>query len=140
MVCFLPLPLGDVGKPGLYEPVHGSAPDIAGQNKANPLATILSFSMALRYSLSRGDLADMIECAVQAVLNAKIRTADIMADGCILASTSAMGDADKRAGQRAGKGRLKILKGDKKEKTPENLQGFFLVLGERIYISSEHAE
>lgn len=85
--------LGDVGKPGLYEPVHGSAPDIAGQNKANPLATILSFSMALRYSLSRGDLADMIECAVQAVLNAKIRTADIMADGCILASTSAMGDA-----------------------------------------------
>ena len=84
--------LGAAGTPGLYEPVHGSAPDIAGQGKANPLATILSFSMALRYSLNRGDLADKIENAVQSVLNDGIRTADIMADGCTLVTTSQMGD------------------------------------------------
>lgn len=85
--------LGKPGTPGLYEPVHGSAPDIAGQDKANPLATILSFSMALRYSLNQGDAADRLEQAVQAVLNNGIRTADIMADGCTKVSTSAMGDA-----------------------------------------------
>lgn len=76
----------------LYEPVHGSAPDIAGQGKANPLASILSFSMALRYSFNRGDLADHLEQAVQNVLNSGIRTADIMADGCKQVSTSEMGD------------------------------------------------
>ena len=85
--------LGIPGAPGLYEPVHGSAPDIAGQGKANPLATILSLSMALRYSLDRGDLADMVEASVQNVLNAGTRTADVMAQGCEEVSTSAMGDA-----------------------------------------------
>ena len=85
--------LGEAGKPGLYEPVHGSAPDIAGQGKANPLATILSFAMALRYSLDLGAQADMIEQAVQDVLNSGTRTPDIMADGCTECSTSDMGDA-----------------------------------------------
>ncbi|MBX2834041.1 MAG: 3-isopropylmalate dehydrogenase [Micavibrio sp.] len=85
--------LGEVGKTGLYEPVHGSAPDIAGQNKANPLATILSLSMALRYSLERATLADMVEAAVQDVLNSGTRTADIMADNCREVGTDAMGDA-----------------------------------------------
>lgn len=85
--------LGETGKPGLYEPVHGSAPDIAGQGKANPLATILSFAMALRYSLNLGMQADMIEAAVQDVLNGGTRTPDIMAEGCTECSTSEMGDA-----------------------------------------------
>lgn len=85
--------LGAQGSPGLYEPVHGSAPDIAGQNKANPLATILSFAMALRYSLGRADIAGKIEHAAQAVLQKGIRTPDIMADGCKAVSTAAMGDA-----------------------------------------------
>ncbi len=85
--------LGKAGQAGLYEPVHGSAPDIAGQGKANPLATILSFSMALRYSLNAGDAADKIEAAVQDVLNNGIRTPDIMAEGSMLVGTSAMGDA-----------------------------------------------
>ena len=85
--------LGAPDAPGLYEPAHGSAPDIAGQNKANPLATILSLSMALRYSLERADLADLIEQSVQAVLDAGVRTADIMSEGCREVSTSAMGDA-----------------------------------------------
>lgn len=89
--------LGKPGHPGLYEPVHGSAPDIAGQGKANPLATILSFSMALRYSLNEGAAADKIETAVQAVLNDGIRTPDIMADGCTQVGTGAMGDALIRA-------------------------------------------
>ena len=85
--------LGKAGQAGLYEPVHGSAPDIAGQGKANPLATILSFSMALRYSVNAGDAADRIETAVQDVLNKGIRTPDIMAEGCTLVGTGAMGDA-----------------------------------------------
>ncbi|MGB0720484.1 MAG: 3-isopropylmalate dehydrogenase [Bdellovibrionales bacterium] len=85
--------LGAPDTPGLYEPVHGSAPDIAGQNKANPLATILSFAMLLRYSFARGDLADALESAVQNVLQSGIRTGDIMADGCRQVSTQEMGDA-----------------------------------------------
>ncbi len=89
--------LGEASKPGLYEPVHGSAPDIAGQNKANPLAAILSFSMCLRYSLDQDALADAIEDAVQVVLSAGIRTGDIMPTdnslGCTQVSTSGMGDA-----------------------------------------------
>jgi 3-isopropylmalate dehydrogenase len=84
--------LNDTGE-AMYEPVHGSAPDIAGQGKANPLATILGFSMALRYSLGRGNLADMLEQSVQNVLNEGIRTGDIMAEGCTQVSTSEMGDA-----------------------------------------------
>lgn len=85
--------LGNEGTPGLYEPVHGSAPDIAGQGKANPLAAILSFAMCLRYSFDQGTLADKIENAVQDVLNKGIRTPDIMADGCTESSTSEIGDA-----------------------------------------------
>ena len=77
----------------LYEPVHGSAPDIAGQGKANPLAAILSFAMALRYSFHRGDLAELIEWAAEDVLSNNIRTPDVMAPGCTLVGTSAMGDA-----------------------------------------------
>ena len=77
----------------LYEPVHGSAPDIAGQGKANPLAAILSFAMALTYSFHRGDIAERIEWAVEDVLGQKIRTPDIMADGCTMVGTQTMGDA-----------------------------------------------
>jgi 3-isopropylmalate dehydrogenase len=77
----------------LYEPVHGSAPDIAGQGKANPLAAILSFAMALRFSLDFPALADHIETAVRAVLDQGVRTGDIMAEECSLVSTSGMGDA-----------------------------------------------
>ncbi|HEY0900826.1 MAG TPA: 3-isopropylmalate dehydrogenase [Micavibrio sp.] len=80
-------------RPAVYEPVHGSAPDIAGQNKANPLASILSFAMALRYSLNREDLAIEVENAVKAVLAAGYRTPDIMAAGCTLVNTTQMGDA-----------------------------------------------
>lgn len=85
--------LGVKGATALYEPVHGSAPDIAGQGKANPLAAILSFSMCLRYSLDQGALADKIEAAVQNILNNGTRTGDIMAAGCTQVSTSGMGDA-----------------------------------------------
>ncbi len=85
--------LGVAGTPGLYEPVHGSAPDIAGLGKANPLATILSLAMALRYSLERGDLADMVEAAVRRVLNDGVRTADIMSTGGREVSTDEMGSA-----------------------------------------------
>lgn len=78
---------------GLYEPVHGSAPDIAGEGKANPLATILSAAMACRYSLGRPDMADMIEAAVDGALNSGARTADIAQSGDTVISTSEMGDA-----------------------------------------------
>lgn len=85
--------LGAPGTPGLYEPVHGSAPDIAGQGKANPLATLLSLAMMLRYSLNAAKEADLLENAVKAVLESGIRTPDIMAAGCRSVSTSGMGDA-----------------------------------------------
>ncbi len=85
--------LGHIGSTALYEPVHGSAPDIAGLGKANPLATILSFAMCLRYSLNQSKLADKIENTVKDVLNSGTRTADIMADNCQEVSTSGMGDA-----------------------------------------------
>jgi 3-isopropylmalate dehydrogenase len=85
--------LGAPGVPGLYEPVHGSAPDIAGQDTANPLATILSLAMALRYSMNESAAAERIERAVEHVLADGIRTADIMADGCEMVGTNAMGDA-----------------------------------------------
>ncbi len=77
---------------GLYEPSHGSAPDIAGQNKANPIATILSAAMMLRYSLDLDQEADAVEAAVQKVLTAGYRTIDIMSDGCKLVGTKEMGD------------------------------------------------
>lgn len=83
--------LGEVGKGALYEPVHGSAPDIAGQGIANPLATILSFAMALRYTYDCADEAKMIEDAVNNVLDNDIRTADINQPGKTLVSTSEMG-------------------------------------------------
>ena len=78
---------------GLYEPVHGSAPDIAGQGKANPLATILSLAMLLRYSLKRGALADRVETAVKQALASGLRTADIARPGEAAVPTSVMGDA-----------------------------------------------
>jgi len=78
---------------GLYEPSHGSAPDIAGKNVANPLATILSAAMLLRYSLNLPEHAARIEAAVQSVLEQGLRTADIFEDGANKVSTSQMGDA-----------------------------------------------
>ena len=79
-------------KLGLYEPSHGSAPDIAGQNKANPIATSLSAAMMLRYSLDLDKEADAVETAVQKVLTDGYRTGDIMSDGCKLVGTKEMGD------------------------------------------------
>jgi 3-isopropylmalate dehydrogenase len=81
--------LGEAGKPGLYEPIHGSAPDIAGQGLANPLAAILSFEMALRWSLGRPEAADRLFAAVKAALDGGARTRDL--GGAM--STAAMGDA-----------------------------------------------
>ncbi len=84
--------LDGAGK-GLYEPIHGSAPDIAGQDKANPLATILSVAMMFRFTLARPDVADRIEAAVRAVLKAGKRTRDIALAGEPAIGTRAMGDA-----------------------------------------------
>ncbi len=81
------------GKLGLYEPSHGSAPDIAGQDKANPIATILSAAMMLRYSFDLDDAADDVEAAVQRVLTKGYRTMDIMSEGNRLVSCSEMGSA-----------------------------------------------
>ncbi len=77
----------------MYEPCHGSAPDIAGQGLANPLATILSVAMMLRYSLAEPALAERIEAAVGKVLDDGLRTADIAAEGERAVSTAEMGDA-----------------------------------------------
>lgn len=79
-------------KLGLYEPSHGSAPDIAGQNKANPIATILSAAMMLRYSFELEEEADRIEAAVKSVLKKGYRTIDIMSEGMRLVGTKEMGD------------------------------------------------
>ncbi|HDY85072.1 MAG TPA: 3-isopropylmalate dehydrogenase [Methylophaga sp.] len=84
--------LDESGK-GMYEPIHGSAPDIAGQNTANPLATILSVAMMLRYTLNESVMADRIESAVGKVLDKGIRTADIYSEGMTKVGTSEMGDA-----------------------------------------------
>ncbi|WP_426166706.1 3-isopropylmalate dehydrogenase [Sandarakinorhabdus sp. DWP1-3-1] len=81
--------IGEPGRPGLYEPIHGSAPDIAGRGVANPCASILSLAMALRHSLGRADLAAAVEAAVEAALDAGARTSDI--GGAL--TTAAMGDA-----------------------------------------------
>lgn len=78
---------------GMYEPIHGSAPDIAGQGVANPLATILSVAMMLRYSLGEATLADRIEAAVSSVLDQGLRTPDIHSDGMKKVGTGEMGDA-----------------------------------------------
>ena len=77
----------------LYEPVHGSAPDIAGKGVANPIAMIASFGMALRYSFNMGREADMIDAAIAAALAKGLRTADIKSEGCKLVGTTQMGDA-----------------------------------------------
>ena len=77
----------------LYEPVHGSAPDIAGQGIANPIATVASFAMALRYSFDLGDAADRIEAAIAHILDQGYRTRDIMQDGCSEVGTAQMGAA-----------------------------------------------
>jgi len=95
------LPSASLGSPmengrpkALYEPVHGSAPDISGQGKANPSACILSLAMALRYSFDMGDDATRIETAVEKVLADGIRTADLLqAEGDTAVTTSQMGDA-----------------------------------------------
>ncbi|MCB9943894.1 MAG: 3-isopropylmalate dehydrogenase [Geminicoccaceae bacterium] len=94
------LPSASLGAPdaigkrkALYEPVHGSAPDIAGQGKANPLAMLLSFAMMLRYSFDLGDEADRLEKAIANVLDSGIRTGDIMQSGKTLVSTEDMGRA-----------------------------------------------
>lgn len=89
------IPSSSLGKTscGLYEPIHGSAPDIAGQDKANPIGTILSAAMMLRFSFDMPKEADAIEAAVNEVLNKGLRTGDIMQEGCICVGCKAMGDA-----------------------------------------------
>jgi 3-isopropylmalate dehydrogenase len=89
-------------QPGLYEPVHGSAPDIAGKGMANPIACVLSFAMCLRYSFEKGDDAKLIENAVEKVLNDGLRTGDIMQPGKQLVGTKAIGDALIAALERLG--------------------------------------
>jgi 3-isopropylmalate dehydrogenase len=90
--------LGDIDpktrkRKALYEPVHGSAPDIAGKGVANPIAMLASFGMALRYSFNMGREADMIDQAIAAALDKGLRTADIRSDGMRLVGTQEMGDA-----------------------------------------------
>ena len=84
--------LGDTSC-GLYEPIHGSAPDIAGQNKANPIGTILSAAMMCRFSFDMAKEADAIEAAVNKALDMGLRTGDIMQEGCTLVGCKEMGDA-----------------------------------------------
>ncbi|NJR41039.1 MAG: 3-isopropylmalate dehydrogenase [Leptolyngbyaceae cyanobacterium CSU_1_4] len=85
--------LGVAGTPGVFEPVHGSAPDIAGQDKANPIAQVLSAAMMLRYGLNEPTAADCLEQAVQTVLDAGYRTGDIMSVGMKPVGCQAMGEA-----------------------------------------------
>jgi len=92
-IGMLPSASLDVNNKGLYEPSHGSAPDIAGKDLANPLATILSLAMMLRYTLQQTAAADRIESAVQAVLTAGLRTGDIWSEGTTQVGTREMGDA-----------------------------------------------
>lgn len=92
-IGMLPSASLDANGKGMYEPIHGSAPDIAGKGVANPLATILSVSMMLRYSLGNADLAQRIDDAVGKVLDKGLRTPDIMSEGCTEVGTVAMGDA-----------------------------------------------
>ena len=92
-IGMLPSASLDANNKGLYEPCHGSAPDIAGKNIANPLATILSAAMMLRYTFAREDLASRIENAVRKVLQLGLRTADIYEEGMQKVGCTAMGDA-----------------------------------------------
>ncbi len=92
-IGMLPSASLDANGKGMYEPIHGSAPDIAGQGVANPLATILSVAMMLRYSLDEPQMAERIEMAVNKVLDDGLRTPDIMSQGMTQVGTEAMGDA-----------------------------------------------
>ena len=92
-IGMLPSASLDANAKGLYEPIHGSAPDIAGHDKANPLATILSLALMFRYTFARAELAERIEQAVRRVLKNGYRTADIAAVGESVTGTRAMGDA-----------------------------------------------
>jgi 3-isopropylmalate dehydrogenase len=92
-IGMLPSASLDANNKGLYEPSHGSAPDIAGKGVANPLATILSAAMMLRYSLGKAEQADRIEAAVKKVLAQGLRTPDIYEDGTTRVGTEQMGDA-----------------------------------------------
>ena len=92
-IGMLPSASLDINNRGMYEPCHGSAPDIAGQDKANPLATIMSVAMMLRYSLGLDQPANDIDAAVSSVLDQGIRTGDIYSEGCKLVGTAGMGDA-----------------------------------------------
>jgi 3-isopropylmalate dehydrogenase len=77
----------------MYEPVHGSAPDIAGKGMANPIAMLASFGMALRYSFAMGKQADLLDAAIAAALAKGLRTADIKSEGATVVSTAEMGAA-----------------------------------------------
>ena len=92
-IGMLPSASLDANNKGMYEPIHGSAPDIAGQGIANPLATILSASMMLRYTFNETEAAERIEAAVHSALDAGFRTADIYSEGMHKVSTAQMGDA-----------------------------------------------
>ena len=92
-IGMLPSASLDINSKGMYEPIHGSAPDIAGQGVANPLATILSVAMMLRYSLDEAALAERIEQAVNSVLDQGLRTQDIFSEGMKKVSTADMGEA-----------------------------------------------
>ena len=92
-IGMLPSASLDARSKGLYEPIHGSAPDLAGKNAANPLATILSVAMMFRYTFARPDVAERIESAVRHALAAGHRTADIAATGQRAIGTREMGDA-----------------------------------------------
>ena len=92
-IGMLPSASLDAARKGMYEPIHGSAPDIAGRGVANPLGTILSVAMMLRYTFERADLALRVERAVEAVLARGLRTADIHTDGCTRVGTAEMGAA-----------------------------------------------
>lgn len=92
-IGMLPSASLDANSKGMYEPIHGSAPDIAGKDVANPLATILSIAMMMRYSLNESSIADDIDKAVGRVLDMGLRTPDIMSEGCKEVGTQEMGDA-----------------------------------------------
>ena len=92
-IGMLPSASLDAANKGLYEPIHGSAPDIAGKDKANPLGTILSLAMMFRYTFARADIAERIERAVRAALTKGLRTGDIALSGETVVGTRAMGDA-----------------------------------------------
>ena len=92
-IGMLPSASLDAKGKGLYEPIHGSAPDLAGQDRANPLATILSLAMMFRYTFARPDVAARIEGAVQHVLREGLRTRDLVVPGDPFVGTRAMGEA-----------------------------------------------